>query len=193
MWRDGPFGENQNGEWGVGGVGVVRYLLVFSMPLVPFTTLPDSARIWVFGSDVPLGGAVAASLLAEVDRYLDQWKAHGFPLNAAREWRDDRFLVIGIDPTAEQASGCSIDGLFRALQQMQKTIGAQLVGGGRVFYRDAHGAAQSIPRDEFAALASTGAVGPQTPVFDTSVARLDDWKAKFERPLADSWAAALSA
>jgi len=47
--------------------------------LVPFSDLPDSARIWIFGSDKPLNGAVVDTLLAEVDSYLDQWKAHGFP------------------------------------------------------------------------------------------------------------------
>ena len=161
------------------------------MSLVQFSDLPDDARIWVFGSDQPLQGAVADSMLAEVDSYLDQWKAHGFPLRAAREWRDDRFLIIGIDPTVEQASGCSIDGLFRTLQQLQKTIGAQLVGGGRVFYRDDSGAAQSVARDEFTSLASSGRIGPKTPVFDTSVTKLDDWRARFERPLSESWAASL--
>src|SRR6478672_1624639 len=130
------------------------------MSLVPFTTLPADARIWVFGSDAPLSGAVADTLLAEVDSYLDQWKAHGFPLRAAREWRDNRFLIIGIDPTVEQASGCSIDGLFRSLQQMQTSVGAQLLGGGRVFYRDASGATQSVPRDEFESLASSGKIDP---------------------------------
>lgn len=156
------------------------------MALVSFSSLPDNARVWIFGSDTPLTGAVADSLLAEVDSYLDQWKAHGFPLRAAREWRENRFLVIGIDPTVEQASGCSIDGLFRALQNLQKTIGAQMVGGGRVFYRDATGV-QSVPRDEFPAVASS-----VKSVFDTSVIRLDDWRAKFEKPLAESWAASLA-
>jgi hypothetical protein len=163
------------------------------MPLVPFSDLPESARIWVFGSDVSLNGAVADTLLAEVDQYLVTWKAHGFPLKAAREFRDNRFLIVGIDPTAEQASGCSIDGLFRQLQQVQKTIGAQLVGGGRVFYRDQTGKAQATTREEFSTLKTKGAIGPRTPVFDTSLTRLDDWKAKFEKPLAESWAASLSA
>jgi hypothetical protein len=161
------------------------------MTLVAFKELPDSARIWIFGSETPLNGAVADSLLAEVDGYLDQWKAHGFPLRAAREWKDNRFLVIGIDPTVEQASGCSIDGLFRALQNMQKTIGAQIVGGGRVFYRDAEGATHSVTREEFSSLTAAGTIKKETPVFDTSITRLDEWKAGFEKPLADSWAAAL--
>src|SRR3954469_4047470 len=162
------------------------------MSLVAFKELPESARIWVFGSDKPLTGAVADSLLAEVDAYLDQWKAHGFPLRAAREWRDDRFLIIGIDPTVEQASGCSIDGLFRSLQQMQKTIGAQIVGGGRVFYRDATGTTQAVRRCEFEALAAAGKIGPNTPVFDTSITGLDAFQAEFERPFAESWAASMS-
>ena len=161
------------------------------MSLVPFDALPDNARIWIFGADKPLTGAVVDTMLAEVDSYLDQWKAHGFPLRAAREWRDDRFLIIGIDPTAEQASGCSIDGLFRSLQQLQKSIGAQLVGGGRVFYRDGSGATHSVARDEFSSLTSSGRIGPKTPVFDTSITQLDAWKSKFEQPLAESWAASL--
>jgi hypothetical protein len=161
------------------------------MSLVPFDALPDNARIWIFGADKPLTGAVVDTMLAEVDSYLDQWKAHGFPLRAAREWGDNRFLIIGIDPTVEQASGCSIDGLFRSLQGMQKSIGAQLVGGGRVFYRDSAGATHSVPRDEFSSLTSSGQIGPRTPVFDTSLTQLDAWKAKFERPLAESWAASL--
>ena len=159
--------------------------------LVQFSDLPETARIWIFGSDKPLTGAVADSLLSEVDSYLDQWKAHGFPLRAARDWRDDRFLIIGIDPTVEQASGCSIDGLFRSLQQLQKTIGAQLLGGGRVFYRDKSGATHSVAREEFSTLTAAGKIGPTTPVFDTSLTQLDAWKAKFERPLAESWAASL--
>ena len=159
--------------------------------LVQFSDLPDNARIWIFGSDKPLNGAVVDTMLSEVDSYLDQWKAHGFPLKAAREWRDNRFLIIGIDPTVEQASGCSIDGLFRSLQQMQKSIGAQLVGGGRVFYRDASGVTHSVARDEFSSLTSSGKIGPKTPVFDTSLTQLDAWKSRFEQPLAESWAASL--
>jgi hypothetical protein len=162
------------------------------MPLVPFKDLPPDARIWVFGADAPVTGAAADTLLAEVDHYLDQWKAHGFPLKAARDWRESRFLVVGIDPTEEQASGCSIDGLFRQLQQVQRSIGAQLVGGGRVFYRDAEGKTQVTSRDELRSLAHSGTITARTPVFDTSLTRLEDWKTGFERPLTESWAKELA-
>src|SRR4051812_14625349 len=44
------------------------------MPLVPFETLPDSARAWVFGSDRPLTEEATTTLLKSVEDYLDQWK-----------------------------------------------------------------------------------------------------------------------
>src|SRR5690348_11723546 len=121
------------------------------MPAVDFSALPPASRVWIFASDRPLTGGDADRLLAEVDRFLAQWKAHGAPLRSAREWRDDRFLAIGVDPTAEQASGCSIDGLFRGLRELEQTLNTQLVGGGRVFYRDAAGRAQTASRKDVSA------------------------------------------
>jgi hypothetical protein len=105
------------------------------MPLTSFDKLPDDARVWIFGAAAPVDHVDAAKLLAVVDTFLEQWKAHGHPLTAARDWRDERFLVIGVDQRTEGASGCSIDGLFRALQDLERAVGASLVGGGLVFFR----------------------------------------------------------
>src|SRR3989304_4592048 len=103
------------------------------MPRVNFEELPDGARVWIFACDRPLHDE-AGTLLDEVDRFLDQWAAHGKPLKCAREWRHDRFLAIGIDPTVEQASGCSIDGLYRRLQALEGPLGTTMLTGGRVYY-----------------------------------------------------------
>ncbi|MDE3052602.1 MAG: hypothetical protein KGL38_01975 [Gemmatimonadota bacterium] len=157
------------------------------MPLTDFSSLPTDARVWVFACDRPLAAGPAGPFLAQVDAYLAQWKAHGMPLRCARDWRDDRFLAIGIDPTAEQASGCSIDDLFRRLRGLGDAIGTQVLGGGRVFYRDARGQVRSASRAEFSALAARGDVTADTPIFDTSVIVADAWRARFERRAGDAW------
>jgi hypothetical protein len=157
------------------------------MPIVPFESLPDASRIWVFGSDRPVTGAAAEQLLAEVDRFLEGWRAHGEPLRCGRLWTDDRFLVVGVDQSDAHASGCSIDGLFRSLQMLEQTIGARLVGGGRVYYRDHSGVAQCVPRAELEGLVARGEVGPDTAVFDTSITDLGEWRERFERPARKTW------
>ncbi len=158
------------------------------MAIVPFDALPDSARVWVFASDHPLTGAAADTLLAAVDRFLADWAAHGVPLRCARDWRDGRFLAVGVDVTAENASGCSIDGLFRTLQQLEKTIGTQLVGGGRVFYRTRSGI-EKATREEFADRVKTGDVAHETPVFNITVTEADAWRTTFEQPAGKGWTA----
>ena len=161
------------------------------MPVVSFETLPDAARVWVFGSDQRLNDEGTTKLLAAVDAHLADWKAHGVPLTVAREWRDGRFLVVAVDQSTVGASGCSIDGLFRVLQQLEQTVGASLVGGGRVFYRDGQGAVQSATRDDVATLARDGAITKDTVVFDTSLTDLGALRTGFERRAKDTWVNAL--
>jgi hypothetical protein len=161
------------------------------MSLVPFETLPASARVWIFASSRPLAGRDADRLLSEVDQYLEHWQAHGHPLSCGRAWRDDRFLAIGVDQTDAYASGCSIDGLFRALQALQSTLGATIVSAGQVHYRDGSGEIHTVTRDEFTALSASGAITTTTAVFDATIATAGDWRARFETVVGRAWHRAL--
>jgi hypothetical protein len=158
------------------------------MPLVPFETLPDSARVWVFGSDRALTEDATTELLKGVEAHLEEWKAHGEPLTVGYEWRFGRFLVVAVDQRTAGASGCSIDGLFRVLQGLEGTVNAKLVGGGRIFYRDGHGEVQSADRSDLKALASSGAIQENSVVFDTSLTDLGTLRSCFEMPARKSWA-----
>ena len=161
------------------------------MPIVNFDSLPDDARVWVFGSDRPLDPGATKRLLAVVDAHLAQWAAHGAPLTSARDWRGDRFLTVAVDQRTAGASGCSIDALFRQLQTLERELGLSIVGGGRVFYRDAAGTIQSTDRAAFAALAERGAVTAETRVYDPTVQTLGAWRRGFELRASQSWHGAL--
>jgi hypothetical protein len=157
------------------------------MPLTTFDRLPDDARVWIFGAAAPVDDIDAVKLLAAVDAYLMQWKAHGHPLTAAREWRDERFLVIGVDQRTEGASGCSIDGLFRTLQDLERAVGSSMVGGGLAFFRGPGDLVCALPREDFEALARRGGADGSTRVFDTTITSAGDYRARFEVPASESW------
>jgi hypothetical protein len=164
---------------------------VDAMPVVPFDSLPDAARVWIFGSDRPLTHDSTATLMKGVDEHLANWKAHGEPLTVGSQLRDDRFLVVAVDQSSAGASGCSIDGLFRVLQGLESKIGASLVGGGRVFYRDNKGVVQSVARADIPALAASGAITRDTVVFDTSLTDLGAFRTGFEKSAKASWVAGM--
>lgn len=163
------------------------------MPLVAFDRLPDDARVWVFGARAPLDEVDEPRLLAAVDGYLMTWKAHGAALTSGREFRDEHFLVVGVDERGAGASGCSVDGLFKVLQKIEEGIGTSMVGGGMVYFRDAGGMVHGCTQPQFSAMAAMGEVGPDTAVFDTTVTTVADYRARFERPARDSWHAQLLA
>lgn len=157
----------------------------------PFEEMPDSARVWVYGADKPLESAGEKKLLSEVDNYLTDWTAHGTPLSAARKWQDHRFLTIAVDQEQAGASGCSIDGLFRTLKSIEKSLGASVVTSGLIFYRDRSGNIRSVTRDEFSELGAAGEIDGDTQVFDLSVTSLAEWRARFSSNASHSWHASL--
>ena len=163
------------------------------MPRVPFESLPDSSRVWVFGSEHPITDIAVERLLERVDAFLEEWAAHGAPLRSGRDWLEHRFLTIAVDQSTAGASGCSIDGLFRVLRETESLVGTTLVGGGRVYYREPDGSVVSATRELFAALGLTGELDASTRVFDTAVQTLGEWRDRFETSLGSSWHAQLVA
>ncbi|HYV97392.1 MAG TPA: hypothetical protein VE967_08075 [Gemmatimonadaceae bacterium] len=161
------------------------------MPVVDFAALPADARVWVFAADASLTESGTRALIHAVDEFLSKWNAHGHPLRSARALRDNRFLAIGVDQSTAGASGCSIDGLFRALQLAENAIGARLLPGGRVYWRTTAGDIRSAERGDFSRRAKGGEISDATPVFDTTVTTAAEWRDAFERPARETWHATL--
>jgi hypothetical protein len=161
------------------------------MPRDEFERLPDEARIWIFASERELQHPESERLLAAVDAHLDGWLAHGVPLRSAREWRDSRFLVIAVDERATGASGCSIDGLYRQLRNIETELSTRLTAGGNVYYRDSDGGVRVVTRDQFTAASVTGSVDAATRVFDPALTSLGDYRTRFETDAGQSWHASL--
>jgi hypothetical protein len=152
-----------------------------------FSSFPPDSRLWAFGTTRPLSAAEQERLLGAVDAFLAQWNAHGQPLTCGRDWREGRFLAIAVDQRDANASGCSIDGLYRVLREVERELDVGLLGGGLVYFRDDTGAVMPATREEFAAAAERGAISRDTIVFDLTVDSVGDWREELEKPARQSW------
>lgn len=157
------------------------------MPLVAFDALPPDARLWIFAADRRLSDDERDRLLSSVDAFLDQWKAHGHPLTVAREFRYDRFLLVGVDEASAGASGCSIDAMVRTLGELERALSVQLLDHGPVLFRRGD-AIERLPRPDFAALARKGEVSSDTVVFDNTLTRVGELReGRWETPARAAW------
>lgn len=144
------------------------------MSLAPLGTLPGSSRVWCFGASASPSEEMVAELRDAMERFLVTWTAHRADLRAGFDWFYDRFLVVAVDETDVQASGCSIDALNGQIRRLEQAAGVDLLDAAPIWYRDAAGDVRSVTRDQFRRLAERGEVGPETLVFDLTAATLDD-------------------
>jgi hypothetical protein len=157
------------------------------MPLIPFSALPDSSRLWIFAADKPIGHAEIPEFLARLDNTLDAWQAHGKDLHAGRDLRYEQFLFVAADENVEHPSGCSIDTLTREIAALGNQFGVNLLSSGLVPYR-AGNEVRNTDRAAFKKLVEAGEITPETIVYNNSLTGLQELReGKWEVPASHSW------
>lgn len=141
---------------------------------------------WIYSLTRPVTAAEAQSLRAQFEAFLGQWKTHGEPVHGLIDLRYDRFVIIQTDPSEGRPSGCSIDSLRRAVTDILQQAQLAWAEAAEIFYRDQAGDIQSVNFQQLDALAQSGAIGPETIVFDHSLNQSDDLS-RWELPLKDTW------
>jgi hypothetical protein len=86
--------------------------------LVPFSQLPNASRIWIYQANKLFTKTDEEILSTMLSSFLEKWTAHGNTLQAGFDLPFRHFIVIGLNEDAANASGCSIDSLFRSIQEM---------------------------------------------------------------------------
>jgi hypothetical protein len=93
---------------------------------VPFDSLEGSARIWIYQAGRKLTETEKNTISETLLAFTNQWVAHGNPLKTSFKIFHDQFIVLAADENFEQASGCSIDGAVRTIQEINNQYGLSL-------------------------------------------------------------------
>jgi hypothetical protein len=154
--------------------------------LVDFKELPENARIWIYQSKRSFSEVELTEIQQDLDAFLTNWTAHGQDLNAGYEIRYNRFLVLGLDQSAQGATGCSIDASVHFIQQLEKRYNVTLLDKMNVSYKQGEYVAYK-PLTEFKLMAKQKAVSKNTIVFNNLVATKEEYENHWEVPAEESW------
>ncbi|MCU0356570.1 MAG: hypothetical protein MUE95_03220 [Cyclobacteriaceae bacterium] len=89
---------------------------------VPFESLPDQSRVWVYQSVRPLTPGEQETISSYLQEFTQHWQAHQQPLQASFTILNDHYVVLAVNESYNQASGCSIDTSVRAMQQIVQQL-----------------------------------------------------------------------
>jgi predicted HTH domain antitoxin len=153
---------------------------------VNFEELPDDARIWIYQSNRTFTQDELDELKVRLGDFLEEWTAHGTSLKASFQLPYGRFLVIGLDQSQAEASGCSIDASVHFIQELQKHYGVDLLDRMNVTFKQGEHLAYKDLK-EFKKLVKNKGVSRNTIVFNNLVNTKSEYQDHWEVPLEDSW------
>jgi hypothetical protein len=105
---------------------------------VPFDSLGDSARVWIYQSERKLTEAEKSTISEKLSAFTEQWKAHGNPLKTSFKIFHDQFIVLAADESFNEASGCSIDGAVRVIKEIDLQFSLNLFDRTKVAFLKEH-------------------------------------------------------
>ena len=101
--------------------------------LVDFNTINEESRIWIYGSEHKLTNEQEGYILKSISDHLQAWEAHTVPLTAGVAILENHFIVVALDETKNEASGCSIDTLQNKIQNLEKDLSISLLNRLNIF------------------------------------------------------------
>lgn len=153
---------------------------------IEFKDLPGDARVWIYQSDRKFSDEEVQEISEKTKAFLNQWAAHGSRLTAGFEIPHNRFIVIGIDQSEVQASGCSIDASVAFIQSLEKEYNVDLLDKMNVtYYNGPYIAHKSLI--DFREMAKNKSVSLKTIVFNNIVSTKEEYENEWEVPASDSW------
>ncbi|NMH29031.1 ABC transporter ATPase [Flavobacterium silvaticum] len=153
---------------------------------VPFDTLPDEGRIWIYQSNRKFSDEEVAEIASSIEAFLENWAAHGTALEASYEIQYNRFIIIGINQETQAATGCSIDDSVRFIQHLEKKYNVDLLDKMNVTFRNGEFIAHKSLAD-FKKMAKEKAVSGNTIVFNNLVNSVGEYREFWEVPATESW------
>ncbi|MGN7202731.1 ABC transporter ATPase [Pedobacter sp. SAFR-022] len=144
------------------------------------------SRVWVYQSNREFTTSEVAEIQEKLDAFTAQWQAHGHQLKAKAEIIHNFFIVITVDETASNVTGCSIDASVRVLKEIEEKYNLDLFNRFNMAYI-ADGKVVTLNKEDFETLVSIKKITPDTIVFNNTVQTLEEFETKWQVPFAQSW------
>ena len=78
---------------------------------------PDS-KLWIFQSMDPLDKEEIIIISKSINQFLVSWRSHGKQIKSTSFVIKSHFIFVLVDSNFHEASGCSIDSLFKKIKEL---------------------------------------------------------------------------
>ena len=144
------------------------------------------SRVWIYQSNRKFTAVEESEILQKLSIFTNQWKAHGNELMAKAEIRYGFFIILTVDESQANVTGCSIDSSVRIIKDIEQTYHVDLFNRFNIAYKVSDEVIVN-GKEDFETLVNIKKVTPKTIVFNNMVQNLSELETKWEVPFEQSW------
>jgi hypothetical protein len=151
-----------------------------------YKNLPDNSRVWIYQSDRIFSEQEIEIISGKAIDFINQWTRHGDNLKGSFTIKYHQFLVIAVDESFNNVSGCSIDASVRFVQQLENELKVDLMNKMNVSFKDGENI-HIVKLAEFQKYAKEQKITKETIVFNNMVQTKSEAENNWEVPATQSW------
>ena len=151
-----------------------------------YNSLPENSRVWVYQADRQLTIEEIEYISAKAIVFIEQWTRHGDDLKGSFTLKYNQFLILGLDESFNNASGCSIDASVRFIKELEEELKIDLMNKMNVSFKDGENI-NIVKLSDFQQFAQDKKITKETIVFNNMVNTKQDFEQKWEVLANQSW------
>lgn len=151
-----------------------------------FEQIPDSAKIWIYASNRPLTITEQSDIQQLGVAFVETWTAHQQQLKASFIILHNVFLILAIDESYNEVSGCGIDKSIHFIQEVDKKYSLNLFDRLQIELWQNTDVIMTN-KQKLSVMLQEGVVNEQSIVFNKTITTKKELEASFMIPLGLSW------
>ena len=151
-----------------------------------YKNLPNNSRVWIYQSDREFTANEVELISAKAKEFINQWTRHGDDLKGSFTIKYNQFLVLAVDESFNDVSGCSIDSSVRFIQGLENELKLDLMDKMNITFKD-NDNINLVKLSDFQKFAKEQKVTSETIVFNNMVSTKEDFENNWEIPAKESW------
>lgn len=152
----------------------------------PYKNLPNNSRVWIYQSNREFTEKELEFISTKAEEFINSWTRHGDDLKGSYTIKYNQFLVLAVDESFNNVSGCSIDASVHFIQALEKELQLNLMDKMNVTFKNGNHI-NLVRLSDFQKFAKEHKITQETIVFNNMVATKEDFENSWEVPAKESW------
>lgn len=153
---------------------------------VPFENMPKTSRVWIYQSNRNFSEDELQKLEHELQKFTATWKRHGEDLKSSFTIKYNQFVVLAVDESFRDISGCSIDASVHFMKQLENEFHLDLMNKMNISFKIGD-VINTVAMPQFQQFVKDQKIDSTTTVFNNMVQNIEEFESKWEVPAAQSW------